>query len=147
MSPVLAPARPIAKRVAWAALAVFLLAFIVLEVINHGGSALVAALLLMVAPDLTMLIGARDGGDGRLSPRAVPYYNAMHRPWVPLAVLVVYSAGGLGSWVPLFTAALGWLAHIALDRAFGYGLRESDGSRGVSGGSGATAVLALRAHR
>ena len=145
MSLVLAPARPVVSRVAWATLAVFLLAFIVLEVINHGGSALVAALLLMVAPDLTMLIGARDGGDGRLSPRAVPYYNAMHRPWVPLAVLVVYSAGGLGSWVPLFTAALGWLAHIALDRAFGYGLRESDGTRRVSGGSGATAAPARQA--
>jgi hypothetical protein len=130
MSNVLAPARPAAKRVAWAALAVFLLAFIVLEVINHGGSALVAALLLMVAPDLTMLVGASEGGNGRLSPRAVPYYNAMHRPWIPLAVLVVYSAGGLGTWVPLFVGALGWLAHIALDRAFGYGLRERDGTRG-----------------
>jgi hypothetical protein len=117
--------------VAWAALAVFLLAFIVLEVVNHGGSALTAALLLLVAPDLTMFVGAGEGGNGRLSPRAVPYYNAMHRPWLPLAVLVVYSAGGLGSWVPLFTAALGWLAHVALDRAFGYGLRESDGTRRV----------------
>ncbi|WET76294.1 DUF4260 family protein [Amycolatopsis sp. QT-25] len=129
MSVVVTPARQVAKRVAWAALAAFLLAFIVLEVINHGGSALVAALLLLIAPDLTMLIGAGVAGKGKLSPKAVPYYNVMHRPWIPLAVLVVYSAGGLGDWVPLFTAGLGWLAHIALDRAFGYGLREHDGSR------------------
>jgi hypothetical protein len=131
MSVAVAPARQIVKRVAWAALAVFLLAFVVLEVINHGGPALVAALLLLVAPDLTMVIGAGTAGDGKLSPKAVPYYNAVHRPWIPLAVLIGYSVGGLGDWVPLFTAGLGWLAHIALDRAFGYGLRERDGSRRV----------------
>jgi hypothetical protein len=131
MSVVAAPARQVVKRVAWAALAAFSLAFIVLEVINHGGSALIAAFLLLIAPDLTMFIGARAAGDGKLSPKAVPWYNVMHRPWIPLAVLVVYSVGGLGDWVPLFTAGLGWLAHIALDRAFGYGLRERDGSRRV----------------
>jgi uncharacterized protein DUF4260 len=131
MSVVLTPARQVAKRVAWAALAAFLLAFIVLEVINHGGSALLGALLFLIAPDLTMVIGAGTAGNGKLAPKAVPYYNIVHRPWIPLAVLVVYSAGGLGEWVPLFTAGLGWLAHVALDRAFGYGLRERDGSRRV----------------
>ena len=118
-----------ARRVAWAALAVFLLAFVALEVINHGGSALAAALLFLIAPDLTLFIGT--GGNGRLAPKAVPYYNFAHRPWLPLAVLIAYSTGALGDWVPLFTAALGWLAHVALDRAFGYGLRERDGSRRV----------------
>lgn len=118
-----------ALRAAWAALAVFLLAFIVLEVVNHGGWALAAALLFLIVPDLTLGIGA--GGNGKLSPKAVPYYNFAHRPWIPLAVLVCYSVGALGDWVPLFTAALGWLAHVALDRAFGYGLRERDGSRRV----------------
>jgi hypothetical protein len=117
----------VAKRVAWAALAVFLLAFVVLEVINHGATAGVAALLFLIAPDLTMLIGT--GGNGKLSPRAVPYYNLVHRPWIPLAVLVAYSSGLLGDWVPLFTAGLGWLTHIALERTFGYGLRDHDGSR------------------
>jgi hypothetical protein len=131
MSVVLAPTRQVAKRVAWAALAASLLAFIVLEVANHGGSALVAALLFLIAPDLTMVIGASAAGNGNLSPKAVPYYNLVHRPWIPVAVLVVYSLGGLGDWVPLFTAGLGWLAHIALDRAFGYGLRARDGSRRV----------------
>ncbi|GAB3002186.1 DUF4260 family protein [Saccharothrix stipae] len=131
MSVVPTPARQVAKRVAWAALAAFLVAFIVLEVINHGGPALIGALLLLIAPDLTMFIGARAAGNGRLSPKAVPYYNVVHRPWIPLAVLVVYSTGALGDHVPLFTAGLGWLAHIALDRAFGYGLRERDGSRRV----------------
>jgi hypothetical protein len=130
MSTVRVPARPIA-RVAWAALAAFLLAFIALEVIKHGSSALVGALVLLIAPDLTLLVGARTGGNGKLSPKAVPFYNAVHRPWLPLALLVVYSVGALGDWVPLFTAGLGWLAHIAVDRAFGYGLRARDGSRSV----------------
>jgi hypothetical protein len=31
-------------------------------------------------------------------------------------------------WAPVFAALLGWLAHIALDRAAGYGLRSADGS-------------------
>jgi hypothetical protein len=131
MSVVLAPGRQVVKRVAWAVLAVFLLAFIVLEVVNHGSSALVAALLFLIAPDLTMFIGAGAADKGKLSPKAVPYYNFMHRPGIAPAVLVVYSVGGLGDWVPLFTAGLGWLAHIALDRAFGYGLRARDGSRRV----------------
>ncbi|WP_410643482.1 DUF4260 family protein [Amycolatopsis sp. lyj-346] len=99
--------------------------------VNHGGPALIAALLLLIVPDLTMVIGAGAAGHGKLSPKAVPWYNLAHRPWIPLAVLAGYSAGGLGEWVPVFTAGLGWLAHIALDRAFGYGLRERDGSRRV----------------
>ncbi|GAA1699139.1 DUF4260 family protein [Kribbella yunnanensis] len=106
----------VVQRVAWAALALFLLAFTVLEVINHGIPALIAALLFLIAPDLPLLIGGR-------------YYNLVHRPWIPLAVLVIYSAGLLGDWVPLFTAPLGWLTHIALDRTFGYSLRDRDGNR------------------
>ncbi|WP_328322908.1 DUF4260 domain-containing protein [Kribbella sp. NBC_00382] len=125
------PVGRVAKRVSWAALATFLLAFVVLEVINHGIPALVAAVLFLIVPDLPMLIGASTAARGKLSPKAVPYYNLVHRPWIPLAVLVVYSVGALGDWVPLFTAGLGWLTHIALDRAFGYGLRERDGSRRV----------------
>jgi Domain of unknown function (DUF4260) len=123
MSGVRAPARPIGARVAWAALAVFLLAFIALEVIKHGGGALVGALLLLAAPEVTVVLG-RVVGDRRL----VPFYNAVHRPWLPLALLVVYSVGGLGDRVPLFTAGLGWLAHIAVERALGHGLRARNGS-------------------
>jgi hypothetical protein len=81
-----------------------------------------------IAPDLTMFVGAHEGGNGRLSSRAVPYYNAAHRPWIPLLVLVGYSVSPL-EWVPIFAAGLGWLLHIAADRAFGYGLRAADGSR------------------
>ncbi|MFI9551926.1 DUF4260 family protein [Nonomuraea endophytica] len=127
---VAAPARNVAARVAWAALALFLLAFTVLEVFNHGVPALVTAIAVVIVPDLTMLIGAREAGKGRLSPKAVPYYNFMHRPWIPLVILVGYSFGPI-DFVPLFVAGLAWLLHVAADRAFGYGLRNPDGSRDV----------------
>ena len=39
-----------------------------------------------VAPDLTMLIGARRAGRGRLSATAVPFYNAAHRLIGPAAL-------------------------------------------------------------
>ncbi|GAA4619882.1 DUF4260 family protein [Actinoallomurus vinaceus] len=117
-----------AARIGWLALALFFTAFAVLEVVNHGVLALAAAVLFAIAPDLTMLIGASEGGHGRLSPRAVPYYNAAHRFWVPFALVVAYSFGPV-NWPPLFAAGLGWLAHIAYDRAFGYGLRDRDGRR------------------
>ncbi|MFI6388603.1 DUF4260 family protein [Nonomuraea sp. NPDC050547] len=131
MAVVTAPARrSVAARVAWAALALFLLAFTVLEVVNHGAPALVTAIVFAIVPDLTMFIGAREGGDGRLSPKAVPFYNFMHRPWIPLVILVGYSFGPV-DFVPLFVAGLAWLLHVAADRAFGYGLRNRDGSRDV----------------
>ncbi|MGC7097381.1 DUF4260 family protein [Amycolatopsis lurida] len=128
MSHVLVPGRPVVQRVAWGAFALFLLAFLVFEVVKHGGDTLATALVLLIAPDLTMFIGAGGGGNGRLSPKAVPFYNAMHRPWIPLVLLLGYSVSDL-NWVPLFTAGLAWLLHISLDRAFGYGLRDRDGSR------------------
>ncbi|MFD0471179.1 hypothetical protein ACFQ0B_24855 [Nonomuraea thailandensis] len=39
--------------------------------------------------------------------------------WIPLVVLVGYSFGPI-VWPPLFTAGLGWLTRIALDRTFGH---------------------------
>ncbi|RWE78042.1 DUF4260 domain-containing protein [Mesorhizobium sp.] len=70
--------------------------------------------LLILAPDLSMLgylAGPRLG--------AVTY-NALH---ILIAPLVLLLAGALLSG-PLTTAvALIWIAHIAIDRALGYGLK------------------------
>ncbi|MFC5815403.1 DUF4260 family protein [Nonomuraea harbinensis] len=118
------------RRGAWGGLAIFCLAFIVFEVAKHGGMAWVTAVVFAILPDLTMLVGARKAGGGRLSPRAVPFYNAAHRAWAPLLLLVGYIFWPIGG-VPTWTAGLAWLMHIAADRAFGYGLRERDGSRRV----------------
>ena len=80
-----------------------------------------------VAPDLSFLaaLGAPFPERGRLAPRAVPVYNLVHRPAGP-AVLAFAGATGLApAWTVV--AGLGWLGHIAVDRASGYGLRAADG--------------------
>jgi hypothetical protein len=51
----------------------------------------------------------------------------MHRPIVPIVVMAVPVALGAGGTAVPFTFGLAWLAHIALDRALGYGLRTADG--------------------
>jgi hypothetical protein len=64
-------------------------------------------------------------GDKLARPRAVGAYNLMHRFWGPLAMsaLAVFGLIGLG----FVIGALAWAFHIALDRAFGYGLRTPGG--------------------
>ncbi|MEV5568406.1 DUF4260 family protein [Spirillospora sp. NPDC052269] len=115
-------------RAGWAALWLFYAAFAGLEAWNHGILALVTAFAFFMAPDLTMLIDAKNGGQGKLGPRAVPFYNAAHRSAIPLALAVAFPFSPLAP-PALFAGLLGWLAHIAMDRTFGYGLRAADGSR------------------
>ena len=82
-----------------------------------------------IAPDLTMLVGVRDSGKGRLSPKAVPYYNAAHRLIGPavLGIAVAWFNPGL------LVGALAWAGHVCFDRAIGIRLRAPDGSmRGES---------------
>lgn len=117
------------RRTAWLAAALFWSAFAVLEGVNHGWLTGVAALALLIAPDLTFLVAADEAprmAKGQLPPRAVPYYNALHRASVPLALMVAYAVGPV-AWPPFFAALCGWLAHISYDRAFGYGLRTKEG--------------------
>ena len=126
----------------WAGLWAFLTAFAVFEVTKHGyvnGSAFDAIVLtatvvgFFVAPDLIFHIGAGDDVEhGSISPRAVPFYNAGHRMLIALTFTTVIGIG----WAPLaplplalFVGGLSWMAHIALDRTAGYGLRNPDGSR------------------
>ena len=80
-----------------------------------GGSWWVG-LALLLGPDLAFLGFA-------FGPRAgVGAYNAVHRPVVPAALLVI--ALVLGS-LPAVLLMLIWLAHIAMDRAAGYGLKQA----------------------
>ncbi|WP_021596021.1 MULTISPECIES: DUF4260 family protein [Actinomadura] len=133
MSAVTAPATSTAvrtaRRVAWSAGALFWTAFAVLEGVNHGWLAAAFALAFFIAPDLTFLAGLRDAHTterGQLPARAVPYYNAAHRALVPFALMIAYAVGPI-FWPPIFAGLCGWMAHIALDRALGYGLRGKDG--------------------
>jgi hypothetical protein len=120
----------VVRRTAWLANALFWSAFAVLEAVNHGWLAGTLALVFLVLPDLTFLVALEDAprmAKGQLAPRAVPYYNAMHRALIPLALLVLYAVQPYVAWAPAFAALCGWLAHISYDRAFGYGLRTKEG--------------------
>jgi len=85
----------------------------------------ILAPLLWLAPDLTMLAGlSRDmPRDGRMARRAVPFYNAAHALFGPLAL----SAAGLVAGPLAFGLGLVWLSHVLVDRAVGYGLRTPEG--------------------
>jgi hypothetical protein len=90
------------------------------------GAALALAIFCAVAPDLTMLNGFRSHSQrGQLSPRAVPFYNAVHRVWGPLALIAVYLVAVHEP--ALLAGALAWLTHIAVDRTVGFGLRDQAG--------------------
>lgn len=118
-----------ARRTAWIAWAAFLLAFAVLEGVNHGAVAWGALAAGLIVPDLTFLTGARARepvSRGQLPRKAVPWYNAAHRTWIPLVLAAAYALAPFD--VPaLFTFLLAWLLHIAADRACGYNLRARDG--------------------
>jgi Domain of unknown function (DUF4260) len=82
-------------------------------------------LALWLVPDLVLVGAFAKGGEGRLTPKAVPRYNAVHALTGPVAVAAAGFALG-GSLV----VALGlmWLSHVTLDRAMGFVLRAPDGS-------------------
>jgi hypothetical protein len=114
-----------AKQVAYGALAATLLALAVFELVNHG-TGWWQFFAFGAAPDLALLAGIAPGlAKGRLHPRAVPLYNALHRVWGPLALaaLAAVDVVSLG----FFVAAIAWALHIAVDRTAGYGLRTPDG--------------------
>jgi len=99
-------------------------ATLVLAVARDGSWA--AALSGAVGPDLTLLLGGGAGlARGQLHPRAVPAYNAAHRFWAPIALMIAAAAELVGpAW---FIGGLAWVLHIALDRTVGYGLRDRNG--------------------
>jgi hypothetical protein len=87
---------------------------------------LVPLLVFGIVPHLTVLVGfGQPHARGQLAPRAVPLFNAMHHPAMPLTLLGLGAAGVLP---PFWLAgALAWLSHIVVDRGFGDGLRAADG--------------------
>ena len=57
---------------------------------------LVPLLVFGIVPHLTVLAGIRQPhARGQLAPRAVPLFNTMHRPVLPLAALGLAAAGVL----------------------------------------------------
>ena len=83
------------------------------------------ALALWLLPDLALIAGmSRDfAGHGRLAPRAVGAYNAVHAYPGP----ILLAAAGLLLSPLLLGLGLLWISHVAIDRASGYGLRTAEG--------------------
>lgn len=78
----------------------------------------------LVAPDVALVLGVGRGLErGQLHPRAVPLYNAFHRVLGPVG-LALASAWLGPEWL---AGAFAWGAHVALDRALGFGLRTREG--------------------
>ncbi|MDX8498174.1 DUF4260 domain-containing protein [Mesorhizobium sp. VK4C] len=100
-------------RLEWAAVAVVAIIFYKMTGVSWWLFA-----LFILAPDLSML-GYLAG------PRVGAYaYNALHILITPLVLALV----GVLFATPLTSAvALIWIAHIAIDRALGYGLKLSTG--------------------
>ena len=109
------------RRATWALAAAGLIAGIVLA---PGGLPWWLVLAVGLAPDVPLLTGFTPGlAQGQLAPAAVPAYNALHRAGGPLALVAV----ALLLERALLAPALAWGAHIAWDRALGYGLRDRRG--------------------
>jgi len=92
------------------------------------GVGLVPLLVFGIVPHLPVLLGiGQPHAPGQMAIRAVPLFNVMHHPVLPLA-MVVLAAGGVLSpfWL---VGGLAWFSHIVVDLAFGHGLRTSDGWR------------------
>src|SRR5262245_3085241 len=120
MNTALAHRFPIARRVAYGALFAGSLAAAI--AVSGAGTWQIWAFLVL--PDVALLLGMGRGLErGRLHPRAVPLYNALHRLAGPVALGIASVCLG-PEWL---AGALAWAAHIFIDRSVGYGLRTRDG--------------------
>jgi hypothetical protein len=93
--------------------------------IHLGANGWVFAALLL-APDLAMLGYLVNPRVGALT------YNLAHTTTLPLALGILAFLGGASSLVPF---ALIWLAHIGMDRAIGYGLKDASSFKSTHLGS------------
>jgi hypothetical protein len=112
-----------ARRAAYAAFALLLLSAAIaqIELRDTGWWPLLA---FAMAPDVALLAGfGRDLEKGRLHPRAVRLYNALHSLWGP----ALLSLAALALPAAALVCATVWAFHIAFDRALGYGMRTRDG--------------------
>jgi len=111
------------RRAAYGLLAAALLAAAIAAVIANGSGWWIFTAFI-IAPDLAVLLGMGSGLEkGRLHPRAIPLYNALHSLVGPALLAVAAVALGPGAVI----GALAWALHITFDRSIGYGMRTRDG--------------------
>ncbi len=93
---------------------------------NQHGLGLVPVILFGILPHMPVLLGIRQPRPrGHIGTRAVPLFNALHQPLVPVAIAGLALIGLLS---PLWlVAGLAWLGHIVVDWGMGDGLRTRDG--------------------
>lgn len=121
-----------ASRPGYTALALFLVAFAAFESVKYGVPAFAVLLLFLVVPDLSM-IGRHptELQKGQFSAAVTKRYNLAHNFWIPVALMALSFVPWPELWLPtgleVFLAGLGWAAHIAIDRALGFGRRGPDG--------------------
>ncbi|GAA2187562.1 hypothetical protein GCM10009786_13040 [Leucobacter alluvii] len=119
-------------RLSWGMGAAVWFAVTVLVCVALGPAAVIVALAFGLGPDVA-LIGA-FAERGRLKPTRVRLYNTLHTMTLPIVLLVIGSVtffitGGIdGGFIYIALAGAAWFVHIAADRAFGFGFRDSDGS-------------------
>ncbi|MBN7793163.1 DUF4260 family protein [Microbacterium esteraromaticum] len=127
-------------RILWGILAAAAITLSVISSVDYGwivGGPVIAFALL---PDVA-LIGAFDPTrSGALRPDRVVGYNMLHLARFPVLLIAGGSlitlpvVGGAPGGAVVVGMGLAWLAHIAVDRAVGYGLRDRDGYiRSVAG--------------
>jgi hypothetical protein len=129
-------------RILWALAAVLLVALLVFDSVKYGWAMGGTVLAFALLPDVALIGAFDEARPGMLRPGRVGFYNVMHRPWIALALVIAGSlvvlppVGGIGDSGKLVAfAGLAWLAHIAADRASGYGLRDADGAARPVGGT------------
>lgn len=133
-------------RFAWALFALGLIVVLIVESARYGWAIGSAVIVFLLLPDVA-LIGAFDRArPGSLKPERVAFYNALHRPWPGLVLLAIGALlflpalggapalGGVPAGRAVAAAGLAWLAHVAVDRASGYGLRDAAGAIRPVGG-------------
>jgi hypothetical protein len=93
---------------------------------QERGLGIVPLLIFTIVPDLPRLLGiGQPHAHGQLAPRAVPLFNLLHHPLVPLAVLALAAAGVLS---PLWlVGAVAWVGHLVIGLGIGDRLRTHDG--------------------
>jgi hypothetical protein len=112
------------KRLAYAALGLIATGLALAVVVTQHASWW-QFVVFAVAPDITLLFGAGPGLErGQLHPRAVPFYNAVHRYWAPGVLIILALVLHAFAWV---AAGLAWAAHISFDRSLRFGLRTPKG--------------------
>ena len=90
------------------------------------GLGILPLLAFGIAPDLPRLLGVgQRHRPGQMARRAVPPFNLMHHPVVPIALL---GAAALGVLPPIFyVGALAWLGHVVVGLGVGDRVRDRDG--------------------